>query len=326
MSENADQIVLEYLSRANDVAHRHLGSRERLDFVTRLRQRIEQYRAEAGGATEPEQVRKVLARFGDPEALVRRERHRLDGADAAASADAGGAAPRARRAGRDADRPTARRARPAVPSDPGGTPDLSSTSLSRASRSAGASLSAGRAEAAAPFRPGRSAWPLGPIRLRLSRLLSPGGAVRRTRPAGRPGPAAEPIERIRPVPPSNAGAVDLDVLFRHRPVEVGAIALTAIGGLLLPVPLWIFGAAAGALSRLWTPQEKMIGLIVPALVTMAGTAALGGAAALAALGAGDMPPPLRLAGPLGAGYLGWRLLRSVGARKVRVTRARARRR
>jgi hypothetical protein len=60
MIEHADQLVLEYLSRANDAAHRSLGARERIDFMARLRQRIEEERAAAGGATEPAQVRKVL--------------------------------------------------------------------------------------------------------------------------------------------------------------------------------------------------------------------------------------------------------------------------
>jgi hypothetical protein len=76
--------------------------------------------------------------------------------------------------------------------------------------------------------------------------------------------------------------------------------LIGVGGLLLPVPLRIFGAAAAVLSRVWTAREKSIALVVP--------------------------PLLRLAGPVGAGYLAWQLLRAVGARGVRLTRARARER
>ncbi|HEX6471582.1 MAG TPA: hypothetical protein VF069_20950, partial [Streptosporangiaceae bacterium] len=101
MTESAEQLVLEYLSRANDAAHRCLGSRERLDFVTRLRQRIDEYRAREGGATKPDEVRKVLARFGDPEALVRRERRRLDEIAAGRRADEREAAGR-EAAGREA--------------------------------------------------------------------------------------------------------------------------------------------------------------------------------------------------------------------------------
>lgn len=74
--EQGDQLVLEYLRRAGDIAHRTLRSDERLDFLTRLRMRIDEHRAEAG-AVGPAQVRKVLDRFGDPVYLVERERQLL---------------------------------------------------------------------------------------------------------------------------------------------------------------------------------------------------------------------------------------------------------
>ena len=76
MTEQAEQVVLEYLSRANDAAQRHLGARERIDFMTRLGQRIEEHRTAAGGATEPAEVRKVPARFGDPTVRITRRRAR----------------------------------------------------------------------------------------------------------------------------------------------------------------------------------------------------------------------------------------------------------
>jgi hypothetical protein len=121
-----------------------------------------------------------------------------------------------------------------------------------------------------------------------------------------------------------SGTVELAALFRQRPVEVGAIALTGLGGFLLPVPLWIFGATAAMLSRVWTTQEKLIGLVVPPLVAAVAVAAADGAGAFRAVGTGHVPPLLRLAGPVGAGYLTWRLLRGVGARAVRFTRGPAR--
>ncbi|MDP9848492.1 hypothetical protein [Streptosporangium lutulentum] len=76
MIERADQLVLEYVSRAADAAHGVLPPRQRIDFVGRLRKRID---AERTGAEGPEAVAKVLARFGDPAALVRREVRRLEG-------------------------------------------------------------------------------------------------------------------------------------------------------------------------------------------------------------------------------------------------------
>jgi hypothetical protein len=75
MTEVAEQLILEYLGKVADAAHGELSSRERLDFCNRLRQRIEEHRR---GSNDLRQVRQVLARFGDPEFLVARERRRLD--------------------------------------------------------------------------------------------------------------------------------------------------------------------------------------------------------------------------------------------------------
>ncbi|SEU43492.1 hypothetical protein SAMN05421811_121165 [Nonomuraea wenchangensis] len=72
--ERADQLVLNYVSRAADAAHGVLRSEQRLDFARRLRARIE---AEVGGSENPRTVAKVLDRFGDPAALVAREARRL---------------------------------------------------------------------------------------------------------------------------------------------------------------------------------------------------------------------------------------------------------
>ncbi|MDH2430407.1 hypothetical protein [Sphaerisporangium sp. TRM90804] len=78
MIERADQLVLEYVSKVADLAHGVLRTEERLDFVRRLRSRIEEERR---GAEDLGTVRKVLARFGDPAALLQRELQRLDAAD-----------------------------------------------------------------------------------------------------------------------------------------------------------------------------------------------------------------------------------------------------
>ncbi|MEZ7127535.1 hypothetical protein ACBR40_19585 [Nonomuraea sp. AD125B] len=80
MRERADQLVLNYVSRAADAAHGVLRSEQRLDFARRLRARIE---VEVGGSENPRAVAKVLDRFGDPAALVEREAHRLATTDSA---------------------------------------------------------------------------------------------------------------------------------------------------------------------------------------------------------------------------------------------------
>ncbi|MFI6602283.1 hypothetical protein ACIBHX_39040 [Nonomuraea sp. NPDC050536] len=74
MIERADQLVLNYVSKAADAAHGVLRSDQRLDFVKRLRARIEEERR---GSQNARDVARVLARFGDPKALVAREVNRL---------------------------------------------------------------------------------------------------------------------------------------------------------------------------------------------------------------------------------------------------------
>ncbi|MEO3809397.1 hypothetical protein ABGB17_10400 [Sphaerisporangium sp. B11E5] len=77
MIERADQLVLEYVSKVADAAHGVLRTEQRLDFVRRLRDRIEEERR---GSDDPATVRKVLGRFGDPAVLLRREIERLTAA------------------------------------------------------------------------------------------------------------------------------------------------------------------------------------------------------------------------------------------------------
>lgn len=76
MSERADQIALEYMRRVADAAHGVLRSDERLDFLARLRRRIDDMRVRQR-ADKPAQVQRIIARFGDPDALVEQERLRL---------------------------------------------------------------------------------------------------------------------------------------------------------------------------------------------------------------------------------------------------------
>ncbi|NUT45400.1 MAG: hypothetical protein HOV86_35960 [Thermoactinospora sp.] len=75
MNERADQLVLDYVARAADAAHGVLRPDQRIDFVKRLRASIERERGDARTAKD---VAKVLARFGDPRALVEREVRQLN--------------------------------------------------------------------------------------------------------------------------------------------------------------------------------------------------------------------------------------------------------
>jgi hypothetical protein len=78
MTEQAEQLVLDYLRRVSDAAHGVLRSDHRVVFVGRLRGRIQEMCANAG-ATKATDVAKILDRFGDPTALVAREQSRLRG-------------------------------------------------------------------------------------------------------------------------------------------------------------------------------------------------------------------------------------------------------
>ncbi|MDF5757818.1 hypothetical protein [Spongiactinospora sp. TRM90649] len=74
MTERADRLVLDYLSRVGDHAHGVLRQDQRLELVARVRARIEEAR---GGSGDPRRVARVLAGLGEPAELVRAERKRL---------------------------------------------------------------------------------------------------------------------------------------------------------------------------------------------------------------------------------------------------------
>ncbi|MFC4592128.1 hypothetical protein [Sphaerisporangium corydalis] len=76
--ERADQLVLEFVSKVADASHGVLRTEQRLDFVGRLRSRIEEERR---GSADLAAVRKVIAMFGEPSALLQREIQRLAAAE-----------------------------------------------------------------------------------------------------------------------------------------------------------------------------------------------------------------------------------------------------
>jgi hypothetical protein len=58
---------------------------------------------------------------------------------------------------------------------------------------------------------------------------------------------------------------------RHHKLETVAIALLGLGGAIFP-PVWLLGAAVALASRLWDYRDKWVGLVLPILVTVVGTA------------------------------------------------------
>jgi hypothetical protein len=60
-------------------------------------------------------------------------------------------------------------------------------------------------------------------------------------------------------------------LGRRYPLEATAIVLLGVGGLILPFPLWLIGAALAVMSRFWPPRDKWIALIGPPVIALLGT-------------------------------------------------------
>ncbi len=334
MSARSEQLVLDYLSRAADAAHGILRSDERLRFIARLRAAIEQQR-QAARAVEPAQVRRVLAKFGDPRGLVDRERRSLDEAKAAAldARDArgsiGGTAPPGAPTTRGA---AGRPAYPALPpqvaaaagaGQPGTIPvvrpaeESVSGQAARAGPGAAGSrrplVSRGRPASGAPSRGGRGASQPLPAAQRAPADKRPGMAPPGIAPPGTAPPGGPPA---RVVPQF---ALDPMSVIRKFPREMLALVLLGLGGLLFPFPLWFAGAAIGLTSRVWSRSDKLTGLGGPLVITVVTVGIIGalnknpGIAvdmhAYVAAAHADALLTLRITAALGAGYLGARLPR-----------------
>jgi hypothetical protein len=103
-------------------------------------------------------------------------------------------------------------------------------------------------------------------------------------------------------------------LMRRHPLESAGVVLLAVGGLIYPFPLWVFGVLAVLISRYWDRRAKLIALAVPVITALFGAVVVAGLSAksgslsgYAHALAGDGWDLLRLGVILGAGYLGWRL-------------------
>ncbi len=140
--------------------------------------------------------------------------------------------------------------------------------------------------------------------------------------AGAVGPIVGPSGR--PEPPT---AFDLtSVVLRYRR-EVLALTLLGPGGVLLPFPLWLVGAAIGLTCWAWSRAEKLIGLAGPVIVSAAGIGVIGAlnknpsipvdlhAYVAAAQAHGSLL--MRLCSAAGAIFLGARLVRSYRAGAAR---------
>ncbi|GAA3256046.1 hypothetical protein [Nonomuraea helvata] len=257
MIERAGQLVLNYVSKAADAAHGVLRADQRLDFAKRLRARIE---VERHGSQNAREVSKVLARFGDPVALVEREARRLAEAGVptkrAAAAGVPGTAAHGSTPSAAAEHDAASTRRfPAIVDD-GDVPPGVRTYRRIAQESLGG-------------RPGRGL---------------PFAGLRRLAMPSRSGlPAAESSAN-----PMATGGRDARTIVKEHSRETAAMVILVLAALLLPFDLppvaifeipvlvWAAGAVIVLFSESWKPGDKLLGIGAPLLGYSVGGVLVGG--------------------------------------------------
>jgi hypothetical protein len=60
-------------------------------------------------------------------------------------------------------------------------------------------------------------------------------------------------------------------LSRRHPLEITAIVLLGLGGLLFPFPLWLLGAIVALMSRFFQPRDKWFALLGPPFIALLGS-------------------------------------------------------
>ncbi|TDE56020.1 hypothetical protein E1295_12270 [Nonomuraea mesophila] len=281
MIERADQQVLNYVSKAADAAHGVLRADQRLDFAKRLRARIE---VELGGGRKPREVAKVLARFGDPAALVEREARRLAAAGIATLRSGPPATPTTAPVTPDTPAPGASGSGAAGPGTSASGPGASGASAS-GSRTVGGSPPEEEAGATLRF-----------AAVAEDRDLPPG--VREHRRIAqeqlnrRPG-VDLPFAGLRKVAMFSANPLATDgrdarTIVKEHPRDAAAMVILVVAALLVPfdlpplaifqvpVVVWALGAALVLWSDVWTIRDKVLGIGAPMLGYSVGGVLIGG--------------------------------------------------
>jgi hypothetical protein len=181
----------------------------------------------------------------------------------------------------------------------------------------------------------------GPVRPAGSRPGAAAPAPAATAPPREPAPAAAGPANGVPTPPRMttarqrrlqliqptdvthgiaAGAADA---WRQHRLEVVAVALLALGGLIFPLVIWLLGLLIWLLGvamaiplKLWSPLDKLLSLAGPLALVIAGTAialSIGGArhnaAAYGHEALAEAADLFKVGTLLGALYLAWRIQR-----------------
>ena len=101
--------------------------------------------------------------------------------------------------------------------------------------------------------------------------------------------------------------------YQRCPLEASAVVLLGIGGASYP-PVWLLGAALALASHLWDYRDKWVGLALPLLLTVIGTALGVTRGGHVSVGEGVHEGWVyavvisRIAAAFGASYLAWRTL------------------
>lgn len=294
--ERADQLVLNYVSKAADAAHGVLRADQRLDFARRLRARIE---VERGGSQNARQVAKVLARFGDPVALVEREARRLAEAGVATARDPAGVGARPSGGGAGTSSGTAgprtvgpRTAGPGTAGSGAAGPGAAGTGA--VTRPVGGSVSGpvsgpsdgagagGGATRPLPAVDGEEA----PPGVRAYRGIAQDSLDRRQG-------MGLPFAGLRRAAMSSAnpmatGGRDARTIVKEYPRDTAALVILVLAALLVPfhlpavaifqIPLvvWAVGAVMVLFSDAWNVRDRFVGAGAPLLGYAVGGVLIGG--------------------------------------------------
>ncbi|HUC57264.1 MAG TPA: hypothetical protein VMA95_07675 [Streptosporangiaceae bacterium] len=288
MNPPTEQLIRDFLNRLSVAARDELGFTERQSLLDRTRARIE---AECGGvdnATAP-QVRKVLAGLGDPIAVVERAKVSViseTGGEQVATVDgsepAGTGLPVSARLVAKGEKNA---------KDANDKPAKETDSLAEAALLAAPEQAEEEPDETAPDKSGPERRPVPPLGKPASRSVSPPPrAIRSRRGAssegnkatspivltGGPG-GADSSERQRIAAASAVGTgylmkvmTGFGKLARQNPVEIIAVLLLGLGGVLYP-PVWLIGFLIALPSRKWDVRDKFLGLMLPLILVIFGT-------------------------------------------------------
>ncbi|HEX9034846.1 MAG TPA: hypothetical protein VF834_23630 [Streptosporangiaceae bacterium] len=329
MNPPTEQLIRDYLNRLSVAARGTLGHKDLQALLDQTRARIE---VECGAVRDAgeEHVRQVLDDLGDPATLAETERARIAVRAMPAECEeadlASGASP--------ADLAGAVSAAGTASAASGVRPALARTGLrlilpwTRPAAASGSFL-----DAPVPPPGPDTAGGTSP---ELYREGPPGG----TEPEYEAGTIELPLDpglldesqsraAVRLAAVSDAAADLLSRLVRrlawigrqYKP-EAAAVVLLGVGGAMFP-PLWLLGTAVAVPSRTWDVRDKWLGIVLPVLAVLVGTAliivfggqrgTLGSYLFEAWVWAGRL---FRLLAAVSAGYLLWRL--HLGRRKPKL--------